>query len=132
MKVSFSREVKYVPQWNGNQKLPETDQFHVTLRPLEMGDLFLVVDALGGARAALGTGDEINLEKISDVDSIKNLVKEVGHLLPKYVTVSHLEDDSGPIGVEDILKYPIYMNLMGELIAELSNISMPNEDEVGN
>jgi hypothetical protein len=130
MKVAFSREVVYVPEWNGNRDLPPNEQFSCTLTPLEMNDLFVVVDALSEVGAKAGTED--NLGALENIAGIKTLVQNVGHILPKYVKVEGIEDDTGPITIDEILKYPVYMNLMGELIAQLSNISMPNEEEVGN
>ena len=133
MKVGFSREVNYTPIWKGNDKLPKKDQVKAVLKPLDMEDLIQLMDSLqtmsGGAvdPETLTAGDIT-----SNIDSVKALLSTCGHLIPKNTSVTGLEDESGPVTSEDLVKYPYYMELSAELLTELGNISMPNETEEKN
>jgi hypothetical protein len=132
MKVEFSRAVPYIPEWNGNRDLPKSEQFSTILKPLEMEDLMQVVDAISKARSKLGDLSDIQGAMTEDTSTIKSMVSEVGHLIPKYVEVNDLQDQTGEVTVQDIVKFPFYFGLSGELVAQLSEISMPNEEEVKN
>jgi hypothetical protein len=123
MKYAFSRSVKFVPTWNENEKLPEKDQVSFMLKPLELEDLFLLMDATQS-----GDGSQAgNLQRV------KGVVVNVGHLLPKYATMSGLTDpDGSDITIADLVVYPTFLNLASEVLMKLANISMPSEATSGN
>lgn len=127
MKVSFSLTSEYTPSWNKNKELPEAEQAKATLKTLESMDLLELADAL----ERQGVSGEVDTEKMTPAD-IKALLGETGRLLPKYVTVTGIEGDDGPITVEQITTYPDFMELAVELLMELANISQPTEDDLKN
>lgn len=129
MQISFSQEQSYTPEWRGNDKLPEQEQFSVTLKVLEVDDLMFLLDAFTEA----GIEGTVELEDVG-TDKLKPIVKSVGDLLPKYAVVSNLKNkESGTeITVSEIVKFPYFMNLAAELLMKLADISSPNDDDVGN
>lgn len=127
MKVKFSLLTPYVPEWNGNRELPEAEQCKASLKTLESMDLLELADAL--ERQSLE--GEVDTTTMTAAD-IKSLLSETGRLLPKYVEVSGIEGDDGTITVEQIVKYPDFMELAVELLMQLANISQPAEEDIKN
>ncbi len=123
MKIKFSREVPYVPTWNSNRDLPEAEQVKVLLKPMRVGDLLLVMDAMGRK-----PGEEAGDDKVD----VSRLIQETGSILPKYAKISNLEDDNGPVTIEEMLNYGAYMPLAAELLMECARVSMPSESAEGN
>ncbi len=124
MKVKFSREVPYIPEWNGNRDLPETDQVKATIKPMKVEDLILVMDAMGRKPGeAADTTNHMDMGR---------LIKEAGSIIPRYVTFTGLEDESGPVSMEDMMSFGAYMPLMAELLMECAKVSMPSEMAEGN
>jgi hypothetical protein len=122
MKVKFSREVPYTPEWNGNRDLPEKEQVKVILKPMQVADLLLVMDAMGRKPG----------EAAAEQVDVGRLIREAGGILPKYITLQGLEDDNGPVAVEDILNFGAYVPLASELLMECARISMPSDAAEGN
>lgn len=127
MKVQFSLAREYTPEWNGNRELPEDEQVKATLKTLESMDLLELADAL----ERQGVDGEVDSTKMTAKD-IKALLTETGRLLPKYVEVTGIEGDDGPITMHQIIAYPDFMELAVELLMQLANISQPTEDDLGN
>lgn len=132
MKVSFSREVSYIPTWNGNDKLPKEEQITVLLKPLHTGDLITLMDTMQSS-----TGGKVDQESLTalgenNVNQLAELIDACGNLIPKHCTINNLEDETGPVTAENIVQFPYYMELSAELLAQLGDISMPNEVEEGN
>jgi len=127
MKASFTRSVQYVPTWNGNHQLPKKEQFTATLKPLNMADLLMLMDALQG----LGVQNPDDL-KNTNVEKFKGLMEQAGTLIPKYIEVSNLEDESGPVTAETLVEFPYYLELAAELLTQLASISLPDKDEEKN
>jgi hypothetical protein len=126
MKFSFSKDVEYVPEWNGNDKLPAKEQIKCTLTVLNMNELMILVDAF--TKAGI-TGEE----QIQDTAAMKPILDQMGPLLPKHVKMKGLFDDSGKaITMEEIVEYPIFLNLCVELLMKLSEISSPSDDDAKN
>ena len=120
MKVKFSRSITFVPEWNGNKDLPETQQVKVVMKALEMDDLMKLID---------------QLQHVNQDDSnskLKELLGTCGNLIPKYCEVLNLQDDTGEVTADLLVKYPWYLPLSVELLQELASISMPNEVEEKN
>ena len=126
MKVKFSREVKFTPGWNGNKGLPEDEQCTVILIPLQMGDLVSLIDVINEFSGAAG-GDEITVE----LEKAVSILTRIEHLKDN-IQIVNLEDDSGPVTSEDIVKFPRFMGLTMEIFNELAAISMPNEEDEKN
>lgn len=133
MKVGFSREVSYTPTWKGNDELPKKEQITALLKPLEMEDLIQLMDSLQSMSGGAVDPESLTADNItSNIDSVKALLSTCGHLIPNNTSIEGLEDESGPVTSEDLVKFPYYMELSAELLTELGNISMPSEVEEKN
>lgn len=126
MKVKFSREVKYIPEWNGNRELSEDEQFTATLIPLQMGDLVSLIDVINEFSSA-----EPGEEKSVELEKAVSILSRIEHL-QNNIRLENLEDESGPVTPEDIVKFPRFMGLTMEIFNELAAISMPNEEDEKN
>ncbi len=127
MKVKFSLSSDFTPEWNKNKELPEGEQCKAVLRTLESMDLLELADAL----ERQGLEGEVDTSTMSTAN-IRSLLSETGRLLPKYVEITGIEGDEGPITLEQIVTYPDFMELAVELLMQLANISQPTEDDVKN
>lgn len=126
MKFAFSKEVDYVPEWNGNDKLPAKEQVKCKLTVLNMNELMTLVDAFTSA----GITGELNTE---DTSAMKPILDQMGPLLPKHVEIKGLYDEGGKaITMEEIVEFPIFLNLCVELLMKLSEISSPSEEDAKN
>src|SRR5258708_2948282 len=122
MKYAFSRTVDYIPDWNGNKKLDEKDQVSVVLKPMELEDMFLLMDATSGMDGANAS-----------IQRVKDVVKNAGHLLPKYATLRNLTGETGEeITINDLVTFPAFLNLASEILMKLATMSMPSEATEGN
>jgi len=126
MKVKFSRSVEYIPDWNGNKSLPAEDQIRCIIKPMVLGDLVILLDVLGGSKSDDGTNVEMTAASAS------KMIEATKDILPKYVTVSGLEDDDGPVNTQQLTMYAQYMPLASEIIMACANISSPSETTEGN
>lgn len=126
MKYQFSRSVKFTPEWNGNQQLPETEQLTAVLKPMVIADLLSIMDSIGSQRA-LGA----NLSEENRVD-FRRVIGDVGTILPKYVEITGLEDDNGPVNIQEVVTWPAYLELAAELLMKVASISAPTEKAEGN
>jgi hypothetical protein len=129
MKISFSKEQKYVPTWRGNDTLPLEEQVSVTLKVMNMASLMGLLDVF----SEVGLTGEVDTEKVSN-DKIKPIVAQFGSMMPEYVVdLKGLFDTAGEaMTVEDIVTYPVFLNLCLELLMKLTEISSPSDDDVGN
>lgn len=126
MKVSFSKEQKFIPEWKGNQDLPPEEQISCVLGILDMAALMDLLDAFSES----GLQETVDTDKIEG-GKIKAILQQFGDLLPKHVTeLKGLFNESGEaITIENIVTYPIFLNLALELLMKLSMISSPSEDD---
>ena len=127
MQINFSKTVKYVPTWRGNQDLPEDQQFSCELTVLNMAELMSLLDSF----TAIGLEGQVDTDTVEN-NKIKPVIDEFGTLLPSHVQMAGLNTQHGAVSVEDIVTYPIYLNLALELLMKLSEISSPSDDDVGN
>ncbi|MEE8606709.1 MAG: hypothetical protein V3S55_03815 [Nitrospiraceae bacterium] len=127
MKVQFSLTREFVPTWNDNRDLPAEEQIKATLKTLESMDLLELSDAF----ERQGVKGEVDTDTMKPED-IKILLSETGRLLPKYVTITGLDGDDGPVSLDSIVTYPDFMPLAIELLMELANISQPTEADLKN
>lgn len=126
MKFSFSKEVEYVPEWNGNDKLPAKEQIKCKLTVLNMASLMSLVDAFTAAGI---TGEA----QTQDTAAMKPVLDQMGPLLPKHVQITGLYDEGGKaISMEEIVEYPVFLNLCVELLMKLSEISSPSDEDTKN
>lgn len=126
MKFSFSKDVEYVPEWQGNSELPKKEQFSCKLTTLNMASLMLIADAFSEAGV---TGENTTVEP----NKMKPILDQIGPLLPKHVEVNGLFDDKGAkITIEEIVEYPVFLGLAIELLMKLSEISSPSDADVKN
>ena len=128
MKIQFSLSREYTPTWDGNDELPEKEQIKAVIKALENADLMELADAMERAGMKEGVVDTTDIP----VKTSKILLEEVGRLHPKYVVISGLEGDDGPIDIGTIVSYPVFNSLSMELLMELANMSQPDEDDVKN
>lgn len=129
MKVKFSKQVKYVPTWNGNRDLPEEERISCELTVLNMGSLMDLIDSF----QSLSVDGKVDTDKVES-SSMKPIIEQFGSLLPKHVVnFQGLYDDAGKaIEVAEIVEFPKFMHLAIELLLQLSSISSPSEDDVKN
>ncbi len=129
MDIDFSIKVTYTPEWRNNQELPEGKQCKAELSVLDVADLLFLLDHFSEA----GVEGE---SEVSDIgaDQLKPILEACGHLLPKYVTLSNLHNKvtGVDITIEEVVKYPFFLNLSAELLMKLAEQSSPNDDDEKN
>lgn len=126
MKVKFSSETKFLPEWNGNLKAPAAEQISCIIKPLVLGDMMILMDAMGSVSSSDGKPMQITGEQAM------RLVSAAKDILPKYVQLNNLEDDDGPVGLDKITTYAQYLPLAAEIIMACINSSTPNQETEGN
>jgi hypothetical protein len=126
MKHKFSRAVSFIPEWQNNRGLAPNDQIKTLITPLKVAELLDLMDALGGAKITTDAA------ALADNTDLTKVVQQCGHLLPKHITLSGLEDDDGAVSIEDVVMYPAYLGLAAELIMQCAAVSMPSESAEGN
>lgn len=122
MKIEFSREVKYVPDFNKNKELPENEQLIVNIKVMSLGDLLDLMDVL--KQANFEKGDVKDLTP----GQMKTIVTQAGKYIPKYCKLEHAEGFS----VEDLAQFAVFMPLATEVLFTLLNSSSPNADDAKN
>lgn len=129
MKIEFSTIIPYTPTWKGNDQLPENERITCKLKVLEMGALLSLVDAFSAA----GLEGQVDTEKVKG-DKIEKVLGQFGSLIPQHVEdFTGLYNASGEaISVDDVVKYPVFLNLGLELLMKLAEISSPKDDDEGN
>lgn len=122
MKVAFSKEKKYVPDFNGNKELPEAEQLVAYIKPLKSGEVIDLTDVLKEAGFEKGDSKQMSSHQM------KTVVQQAGHYLPTYV---RLEGNDG-FTIQDVADYTPFLALATELLFVLMNFSSPNQDDVKN
>lgn len=129
MQVKFSKSVVFLPTFNGNTDLPADEQFSAELRVLTTGDLLNVMDSFQSS----GVQDLSDATQRVEVTSLKEMLKLVDVLLPKYVTIKNLiTEDGSPINITDVVASSFFMPLQIELLMQLSTISTPSDQSTKN
>jgi len=124
MKVKFSKEVEFRPQWKNNHKLPAEEQIVAILRPVSTYDLMEILEGLSSYDKDSGAAGQMGV--------MKEFLETAPAALKKYCSVSGLYNGDAPVTIEEICSEPFYMELVVELLSELSSISLPNEGEEKN
>lgn len=121
MKVKFSKNVEYIPEWNGNRDLPVGDQIKTVISPMEIGELITLMDALGMS----GEDGERIAINMKNYDAA---VKELRSVIPSYIKLSNFfTEDGEEIGIELITTYGRFMGLSIELLMQCVQISIPSD-----
>lgn len=133
MEVKFSKKVPYTPVYNNNRELEKKKQIKTFIQPLTMDDLLTLMDAI---QTVEDKGAEGGIDKttiMENMEGFKELVEQVGEFLPKYCEVNNLTSEDGEVfTVEDVIKYPYFLELASELLTEMATVSMPDEEEIKN
>ena len=134
MKVQFSKAINYIPEWNGNRSLPDEQQIKVVFKPLTMGDLLELMDAMQEMSLDIDPENLVGTKSLqANAKQVKILVETCGHLLPNYVTMTGLTDaDDEAVEVSQLTNYTYYMEFAGELLNQLALTSMPTDAEEKN
>ena len=129
MHVNFSLEADYTPTWNNNRDLPEGEQGKAHFSTMETADFLDLMDAFDRHELSDGV---VDTDKI-DTKTSKELLKEVGRLLPKYVKITNFTLNGGvELTIEHVTKYAPFMQLGVELLLECANRAVPTEADEGN
>lgn len=122
MKVAFSKETAYVPDYNENKTLSEPDRLSVTVKTMTLLDLLDLTDTLKQAGFVQGDVKDVT------IDQMKTIVGSAGKYVPKYCALVNAEG----FNVEDVVTYPTFLPLATELLFNLMNSSSPSEADVKN
>lgn len=122
MKIEFSRSIKYTPEFNGNKELPENEQLKADISIMEITDLLDLGDAFKQAKFEKGDLKDMKIEQQ------KTLVVNAAKYVCKYVKLTNNDGFS----VDDVSKYPQFLQLSVELLFALLNGSKPNADDEKN
>jgi hypothetical protein len=123
VKVNFKKSVPFTPEWNDNKKLPEADQLHLTLSPLDVGEALHLMATLQDG------GFDSGEVKTLKVEQSKALIESCGKYIPAHVTEVRGNED---FDMEDVVKYLAFMTLAAEILFKLIEISQPTEQDVKN
>lgn len=128
MKIAFSKCVEYVPEWNGNRKLPPADQVRCRLNVIDMGDLFLLLDVF----QKLGISGKVDTDAVTTT-ALTEVIREAGRMIPKYVQVENLTwPDGSAVTPSDMAGLPNFLHLDAELLMKLAEISAPTDTDEKN
>lgn len=131
MKYKLSKEVNFVPEWNGNKDLEQAEQVKFVLKVLSMGDVLLLMDTLESSGVADEDGN-VNSETLT-AGTTTQLVNEAVRLLPQYTSMEGLENEDGEeITVNNICEFPQFIGLITEVLFKLIEISTPNDGDSEN
>lgn len=122
MKVAFSRESEYLPQFNDNLKLAEHDQLKVTMKVMTLLDLLDLTDVLKSVGFEKGEVTDLTVKQM------KSIVAEGGKYLPKYCALVNAEG----FDMNDVIAFAHFLPLASELLFTLLNKASPNEADVKN
>lgn len=153
MKLSeFSRETKFVPQSLGNDKLPEAEQFYVTVKTLNNTDTFelnaimLRAQQLHEEAAAFplksiddpkNPGEKINVPG-TDAQLLRQkaaleVITGFGKIAVKYCELHNLSGaDDKPVAIEDMVNYPTLSETIIEIMNYMLGVSQVSEDDEKN
>lgn len=122
MKVQFSKETTYVPEFNKNRELSVEEQLSVKIKVMSLLDLLDLTDVLKSA------GFEKGELKDMSVEQMKTIVKEGGKYIGKYCTLA----GNDGFDISDVTGYAAFMPLATELLFTLLNTSSPSPADVKN
>ena len=129
MQIEFSELQEYRPEWRDNRNLPPEDQIVTKLKVMDIGTLMNILDAF----SKVGLQGQVDTEVIES-SKMKPILAEFGQVLPNHVVeFDGLTTKKGDkVTVEEVVKYPVYMNLAIELLMKIVEISSPSEEDSKN
>ena len=122
MKVAWSKEVEYTPDWNANKALPEAEQIKVKMTIFTLGELLAIREELKGV--GFEGGDTARLTGTQ----IEGIAKIGGKYLPAHIT---LIGDAN-FTVQDAVTYSQFFGFVVEILFHLIASSAPKADDVKN
>lgn len=126
MEFDFSETVEFTPEWNKNKQEPEDKQIKTTLTLLDMGELIELIAITAKANQDTVDGDP-------GPEGAALMAKAAQDFLPEHVTITNFHNKKNEeLDIDTIVRFPVFMNFMSELLAALIEASTPNEDDVGN
>lgn len=127
MQIEFSPEVVYVPVYNKNKDLPESEQIKVEFTVLEMGELIEIIGIT--AKAGIRKNSEVD----EDSETAGIMIEAARKFLPGHTTIRNFRTTSGDeIDIDLVLKYPKFLQLMVELLGALVENSSPGDEDQKN
>lgn len=124
MKVDWSKEVHFIPEWNENTTLPDNAQLKATFKLLDNGELQQVREEIKDAGFKEDENGKITVGE-AQTPFIINSIKKY---LPGHVTLTGNDN----FKVEDVVAYPQFIPLAMELFFKLVNDSAPKANDVKN
>lgn len=123
MKVNFTPEIPFTPEFNGNKDLVAPDQIVVKLKPMTLLDLLDLTDTLRSAGM-----EKVDMKDLS-TDQMKTLISQGGKYIPKYCTFIAGNDG---FDMEQVCAYVAFAALATELLFALINNSAPTKADEKN
>lgn len=122
MKVNFSRETVFIPEFNDNKLLPDEEQLKIKLKVMNLLDLLDLTDILKGVGFDKGDIKDLTVEQM------KTIVKEGAKYIPKYASLVGADGFT----LQDITDYAAFLPLATELLFTLLNNASPNAADAKN
>ena len=122
MHIKFSKEVTYLPEFEGDRDLPPEDQITAKLQPMELGELLDLREAFTNAGFEQGSVEQMTSKQMRAV------LSQAGFFIPKYAKL----EGNANFTLDDIVRYAPFFGLAIELLFQLLSISSPNQDDEKN
>lgn len=136
MKTTFSRLRTFVPTFNGNQDLPENEQLKYAIKPLTVGDFYIVLEAVSRIAGGKSEDGKVILDSDKLVGSSQREFLELSEkYIPQYVTSKGaplLASDDTEVPLEEAVGYSPFLSLTSELVMQLMSVSQPTEIDAKN
>lgn len=153
MKLSeFSRQSKFVPKTLGNDKLPEAEQFYLTINTLNNTDTFelnavmlksqqLMEEAKLLPRVEYEKPDQpgVKYERDSTAATLLKqqaaleVINGFGKIAIKYCELHNLKGaDDQPVSIQDMANYPALSETIVEIMTHMLGLSQVSEDDEKN
>lgn len=124
----FSKSIRYVPEFQGNDKEP--NPFVAIITPLNMHKFFLVTEVY--QRAGLSMQDKLRAEEIP-VDQMREIVETLSEQVVPHIRLEGATDQDGEaLTMQDVITYAPLYPLAQELYNVLLMKSAPSEDDEKN
>ena len=123
MRIDWSKEVEFIPPWNGNENLPETAQLKAKLHLLDVYEWVAVKEAIKEQ-----AGDQPEGIFTPSFEQEKFLINQVGKYVEKHTKLTGNDNYT----IEDVVKYPQFTTLAVLILFELIRVSAPKEQDVKN
>lgn len=134
---TFARTERFVPKSLGNDQAPTTDQFYFDIDTVSVEDFFTLNAVMLEARAASDKANDLpekSAERaLANQKAAHAVVRGFAPIGVKYVRVHNLKDQTDKdVTIEDMVKYPLFGEVIMEVMRHMLGISSPNEESSGN